>query len=117
MGRIRTIKMRFDLSDPDDALAYRKLKESSKRAFRVSIAAQAHYLLVVMLGVRLFKGVGDTGLENVPDFHAQMRAWRTMTKAAVEKVAEEMVKRRLHAKQAPPLTSRRQHAQQLNREA
>jgi hypothetical protein len=83
--------MTFDLSDPDEALTYARLKDSSRRACRVSIDRQAEYLLMVMVGVRMFQSLKDTGLEEVPNFPAQVTAFNKIMKRAVRAIAGRMV--------------------------
>ena len=86
MGRTRFVKMQFDLSVPDDALTYARLKESSRRADRVSIALQAQYLLRTMMGVRIFS-LEQTGLTAVPDFPAQVKTYLAIRRRAVKRIA------------------------------
>ncbi len=96
MSRARFVKVRFDLSNPNDALTYARLKESSRRASRSSIALQARYLLRVMLGVRMFESIERTGLTEVPNFPAQAKAFEAILGQAVKKVAARVMKLEQH---------------------
>lgn len=91
MSRTRLVNVRFDLANPEDALTYTRLKESSRRAGRTSIALQARHLLMIMLEVRLFEGLERTGLTAVPDFPAQAKAFESLLSGAVKRVAARLM--------------------------
>lgn len=96
MSRTRLLKVQFDLSNPCDALTYTRLKESSHRAGRSSIALQARYLLRVMMGVRLFESIERAGLTEVPDFPTQANAFEALLGRTVKKVAARVIKLEQH---------------------
>lgn len=52
MGRIRIVKMRFDMGNEYDVATYQRLAETGRRAYRRGRGNQANYLVSLMLGVR-----------------------------------------------------------------
>jgi hypothetical protein len=93
MGMTRSITVQFDLSDPFDALTYARLKESANRAWRRGRNRQAQYLLSILLGARTFESLEQTGLDDVPDFPAQVHAYNVRLRRAVRTVAQRLTKR------------------------
>ena len=68
MSNIRSVTMRFDLSDPVDAETYARLKHTAERACRQQLHRQAEYLLSVLLATRQFTGARNAGLDQWPVF-------------------------------------------------
>ena len=93
MTRTRILKVRFDLSNADDALTYARLKDSSRRACRLSMAWQAQYLLKRMLGVRMFESLELTGL-TVVHFPAQVKTYQDIKKRALKSAMTKAMKGR-----------------------
>jgi hypothetical protein len=64
---IRTVTMRFDMTDDYDAATYNKLTESGTKSYRERRTFQARYLLSVILGVRKDVSLYGMGLADVPE--------------------------------------------------
>lgn len=94
MTRTRILKIQFSLSNPDDALTYARLKDSARRACRLSMAWQAQYLLKRMLGVRMFESLELTGLTEVPNFPAQVKTYQDIKKRALKNAVTRAMKGR-----------------------
>lgn len=102
MGRVRIVKMKFDLANEYDAATYRGLGESGQRAFRRSRGMQASYLASLMLGVRRYSGLHGTGLTERPQFAPElderMEDLRVRIKSLERAVAPARVRKDAHIK-------------------
>jgi hypothetical protein len=90
MGRIRIVKMRFDLTNEYDAATYQRLAESAQRGYRRGRGMQAHYLTSVMLGVRPFGGLRNAGLTERPQLATELDERLDGFQARVQNVEDRM---------------------------
>ncbi len=103
MSRIRIVTMRFDLTNEYDAATYQKLAESGRRSSRRSRGMQANYLASLMLGVRPYSGLQQTGLTERPQFPIEIDEQLAHLQASIKEVAGHMSRGLLRTQRRAPV--------------